>query len=124
MYKEDHEEEERKLIKFYKSVLALNSLVFIIGMVLPFLYMSTQMSTALGLGEFPSYKQISLGFESFFLIVIVVWGLISVSRLLVSVKNNYVDAYDKHKREYLEMAVVIVLSSLTMIFLNILDLLS
>ena len=86
--------------------------------------MSTQMSTALGLGEFPSYKQISLGFEIFFLIVIVVWGLISVSRLLVSVKNNYVDAYDKHKREYLEMAVVIVLSSLTMIFLNILDLLS
>ena len=43
---------------------------------------------------------------------------------LVSVKNNYVDAYDKHKREYIEMAVVIVLSSLTMIFLNILDLLS
>ena len=99
-------------------------MVFIIGMVLPFLYMSERMTTALGLGEFSSYKRLSLGLESFLLIVIVIWGLISVSRLLVSVKKNYVDAYDKHKREYIEMAIVIVLSSLTMIFLNILDLLS
>ena len=77
-------------------------------MVLPFLYMSERMTTALGLGEFSSYKRLSLGLESFLLIVIVIWGLISVSRLLVSVKKNYVDAYDKHKREYIEMAIVIV----------------
>ena len=124
VYREHHEEQERKLIKFYKSVLALNSLVFIVQMVLPFLYLSDHMKDGLGLIKWSTYRTICLGLEIAFLILIVSWALISVSRLLFSVKNNYVDAYHKHKREYTQMAIVIVLSSVTMIFLNTLDLLS
>ena len=86
--------------------------------------MSPRMTSSLGLGKWRRYRQVSLGLEIAFLVLIVVWGLISVSRLLVSVKKNYLDAYDKHKSEYTQMAVVIVLSSLTMMFLNILDMLS
>ena len=66
-------------------------------MVIPFLYMSTRMTSSLRLGKWKRYRQISLGLEIGFLALIVVWGLISVSRLLVSVKKNYIDAYDKHK---------------------------
>ena len=93
-------------------------------MVLPFLYLSDHMIDGLGLINWSTYRMISLGLEIAFLILIVSWALISVSRLLFSVKSNYLDAYHKHKKEYTEMAIVIILSSVTMIFLNFLDLLS
>lgn len=75
-------------------------MVFIVQMVLPFLYLSDHMKDGLGLIKWSTYRTICLGLEIAFLILIVSWALISVSRLLFSVKNNYVDAYHKHKKEY------------------------
>ena len=66
----------------------------------------------------------SILFEVVFLTIIVFWTIFAVSSVMIHVRRNYINAYEKHKAEYIQMAIVLIFSTFTMIFLDVLNVLS
>ena len=126
VYQEEHYETERNKLKAFKLVIALISVIFLAQLVIPFLYLSEGFRDKLNLEvyEHSKYRQGSILFEIILLFIIVFWTIFAVTSVLVNVRKSYIDAYHQHKVEYIEMATVIVISSMTMIILDILKVLS
>ena len=126
VYQEEHYETERTKLKTFKRVIAVISVVFLAQLFIPFLYLSDGFRDILNLEvyEHSKYRQGSILFEILLLFIIVFWTIFAVTSVLVNVRSSYIDAYRQHRVEYIEMGVVIGLSSMTMIILDILKVLS
>ena len=107
-------------------MILINSIIFIVQMIVPFFYMSDKFRNNFELPEYGAsmFRTVSILFEVAYLTLIVIWTICSVTRVLVNVRRNYLDAYNQHKSQYIEMALVLAISTFTMIFLNILNVLS
>ena len=126
VYQEEHYETERTKLKTFKRVIAVISVIFLAQLLIPFLYLSDGFRDIMNLEvyEHSKYRQGSILFEILLLFIIVFWTIFAVTSVLVNVRSSYIDAYRQHRVEYIEMGVVIGLSSMTMIILDILKVLS
>ena len=126
VYQEEHYETERTKLKTFKRVIAVVSVIFLAQLFIPFLYLSDGFRDVLNLEvyEHSKYRQGSILFEILLLFIIVFWTIFAVTSVLVNVRRSFIDAYRQHRIEYIEMGVVIGLSSMTMIILDILKVLS